>query len=164
VRRAETVVVGEYVTAAGRERRLVAVEREGGWCLLDMPAAHATSERFEVVRRLGDPADFGEVARAWIERAADSEDGPGWLARAVGDGDPTATVDIYSDRNGMRRLVVVEGGGCSHLVDVPVDPGGGPARLVAVDVSGVDEAVELGVFHVERALLLDAAVRAASAA
>lgn len=158
------MVVGEYVTAAARERRLVAVEREGGWCLLDLPVAPVTSERFEVVRRRADPAEFGEVARAWIERAAGSEDGPGWLAREVGDGDPAATVDIYSDRTGMRRLVVVEGGGCSHLVDVPVDSGGGPARLVAVDVSGVDEAVELGVFHVERALVLDAAARAASAA
>lgn len=151
------------MTAAGRERRLVAVEREGGWCLLDMPAARVTTERFEVVRRLGDPAEFDAVARAWIERAAGSEDGPGWLAREAGDGDPTATVDVYSDRNGMRRLVVVEGGGRSHLVDAPVDPGAAPARLVAADVGGVDEAVELGVFHVEHALLSDAAERAKAA-
>lgn len=163
MRRAETVVVGEYVPAAGRERRLVAVQREGGWCLLDVPAARVTTERFEVVRRLGDPAEFGEVARAWIERAAGSRFGPRWLAREVGDGNPTATVDVYSDRNGMRRLVVVEGGGRSHLVDAPVDPGGGPARLVAADVRGVEEACELSAFHVEHALLRDAAARAEAA-
>jgi hypothetical protein len=168
MRCAETLVLGEYVAATGQERRIVAVERGGGWCLLDVPASPVTTAGFQVVRRLGDPNAFDRVAKSWMDRAKVSPLGPRWLAVTLtseaqsGSLAIDATVDLYNDRRGMRRVVLVKDpvdAGASHLLDVAVDPDGAPARLVAPDIVGVDEARDFAVVHVEGTLLRHAAAQ-----
>lgn len=164
-----TRILGEYTTLAGEPRRLVAARRTGpsGWCLLDIPTrADAPADDFQIVRRLGDLSTFGAVAEDWGARAAVSplaENWFGWwLAVQARRGALPfkATVDIYNDRFGMRRLVLVEDpscDGCCHLVDLPVGQHGAAGILVAAALHDVDDARDFAAAHVERQLLRVAA-------